>query len=129
MLDMHNQSAPINIAKLCTKTSHIHTYNTPSSKSQLFSTEYSRLNLQKKAFSRVGDKIWNKIVVITKRRNDLQPPKTTYNHLQPPTTIYSHLEKFNNHLKNIYNHQQTIEYHLKQVINVYGKRDGNMSRK
>ena len=38
-----------------------HTYNTRSSKSQLFSTKYSRLNLQKKAFSRVGVKIWNKI--------------------------------------------------------------------
>ena len=45
MLDVHNQSAPINIVKLFTKTSHIHTYNTRSSKSQLFSTKYSRLNL------------------------------------------------------------------------------------
>jgi len=35
MLDVHNQSAPINIVKLFTKTSHIHTYNTRSSKSQL----------------------------------------------------------------------------------------------
>ena len=55
--------------------------------------------------------------VVTKRRNDLQPPKTTYNHL----------EKFNNYLQlnnylqppqNIYNHPQTIEYYLKQAINV-----------
>ena len=61
MFDVHNQRAPINILKLFTKTSHIHTYNTRSSKSQLFSTKYSRLNLQKKAFSRVGVKIWNKI--------------------------------------------------------------------
>ena len=61
MLDVHNQSAPINIVKLFTKTSHIHTDNTRSSKSQLFSTKYCRLNLQKKAFSRVGVKIWNKI--------------------------------------------------------------------
>jgi len=28
MFDVHNQSAPINILKLFTKTSHIHTYNT-----------------------------------------------------------------------------------------------------
>ena len=48
MFDVHNQRAPINILKLFTKTSHIHTYNTRSSKSQLFSTKYSRLNLQKK---------------------------------------------------------------------------------
>ena len=48
--------------KLFTKTSDIHTYNTRLSKSQLFSTKYSRLNLQKKAFSGVGVKIWNKIL-------------------------------------------------------------------
>ena len=46
MFDVHNQSAPINILKLFTKISHLHTYNTRSSKSQLFSTKYSRLNLQ-----------------------------------------------------------------------------------
>ena len=51
MLDVHNQSAPINIVKLFTKTSRIHTYNTWSSiKSKLFSTKYSGLNLQKKGF-------------------------------------------------------------------------------
>ena len=64
MFDVHNQSAPINILKQFTKTSHIypHTYNTRSSKSQLFGAKYSRRNLQKKAFSRVGvRKIWNKI--------------------------------------------------------------------
>jgi len=38
MFDVQNQSAPINILKLFTKTSHIHTYNTRSSKSQLLST-------------------------------------------------------------------------------------------
>ena len=44
--------------------------------------------------------------VVTKRRNDLQPPKTTYNHLKPPTTIYNHLEKFNNHLQPPQKHLQ-----------------------
>ena len=48
MLAVHIQSAPINIVKLFTKTSHIHTYNTQSSKSLLFSTKYSGLNLQKR---------------------------------------------------------------------------------
>ena len=66
------------------------------------------------------------LIVVTKRRNDLQPPKTTYNHLKK---FYNHLKNIYNHLKNIYNHQQTIEYHLKQVINVWNKRDHNMSRK
>ena len=28
-----------------------------------------------------------KASVVTKRRNDLQPPKTTYNYLQPPRKI------------------------------------------
>ena len=45
-------------------------------------------------------------IVVTKRRNDLQPPKTTYNHLKPPTTIYNHLEKFNNHLQPPQKHLQ-----------------------
>ena len=67
MLDVHNQSAPISIMKLFTKTSHIHPYNTRSSKSQLFSTKCSRQKKKKKkkkkkaAFSRVGVEIWNKI--------------------------------------------------------------------
>ena len=49
ILDVHNQSAPINIMKLFTKTSHIHPYNTRSSNSQLFSTKYSSV-LTKKGF-------------------------------------------------------------------------------
>ena len=48
--------------------------------------------------------------VVTKRRNNLQPPKT----------IYNHLEKFNNH-------PQPIEYHLEQAINVYNKQDDNVT--
>ena len=50
--------------------------------------------------------VWWVLVVVTKRRNDLQPPKTTYNHLKPPTTIYNHLEKFNNHLQPPQKHLQ-----------------------
>ena len=45
MLDVHNQSAPINTAKLFTKMSHIHTCNTRwSSKKTVNGTKYSRLN-------------------------------------------------------------------------------------
>ena len=40
---------------------NIHTYNTRSSTSQLFSVKYSRLKIQKKAFSRVGVKVWNEM--------------------------------------------------------------------
>ena len=61
MLDVHNNSAPSNITKLFTRISNIHTYNPRSSTSQLFSVKYSRLKIQKKAFSRVGVKIWNEM--------------------------------------------------------------------
>ena len=56
--------------------------------------------------------------VVTKRRNDLEPPKTTYNDLQPPTITSKNSTTIYSHLKNIYKHPQTIEYHLKQAINV-----------
>ena len=61
MFDVHNDSAPSNITKLFTRTSNIHTYNTRSSTSQFFSVKYSRLKMQKKAFSRVGVKVWNEM--------------------------------------------------------------------
>ena len=44
--------------------------------------------------------------VVTKRRNDLQPPQTTYNHPQPPTTTSKNSTTIYNHLKNIYNHHK-----------------------
>ena len=62
MLDVHNNSAPSNITKLFTRTSNIHTYNPRLSTSQIFSVKYSRLKIQKKkAFSRVGVKVWNEM--------------------------------------------------------------------
>ena len=61
MLDVHNDSAPSNIMKRLTRTSNIHTYITRSSTSQLFSVKYSRLKMQRKAFSRVGVEVWNEI--------------------------------------------------------------------
>ena len=61
IFDVYNDSAPSNITKLFTRTSNIHTYNTRSSTSQFFSVKYSRLKMQKKAFSRVGVKVWNEM--------------------------------------------------------------------
>ena len=62
MFDVHNDGAPSNITKLFPRTSNIHTYNTRSSTSQFFSVKYFRLKMQKKkAFSRVGVKVWNEM--------------------------------------------------------------------
>ena len=63
MLDFHNDTVPSSIMKLFMRTSNIHTYTTRSSTSQLFSVKYSRLKMQKKkkAFSRVGVKVWNEM--------------------------------------------------------------------
>ena len=61
MLDVHNDSAPSNIMKRLTRTSNIHTYITRSSTSQLFSVKYSKVKMQRKAFSRVGVEVWNEI--------------------------------------------------------------------
>ena len=49
----------------------------------------------------------DRVRVVTKRRNELQPSTATS---KSSTTTYKHL-------KNIYNHPQTIEYQLKQAIN------------
>ena len=61
MLDVHNYSAPSNIKRLFTRTSNIPTYTTRSSTSQLFRVKHSKLKMQKKTFSRVGVKVWNKM--------------------------------------------------------------------
>ena len=62
MFDVHNDSAPSNITKLFTRTSNNYTYNTRSSTSQFFNVKSSRLKMQKKkAFSRVGVKVWNEM--------------------------------------------------------------------
>ena len=61
MYDVVNQNAPSNICKLFYSISSIHSYNTRSSHSQNLYTQYSRTNLQKNSFSRVGVKLWNEI--------------------------------------------------------------------
>ena len=57
--DVANQIAPSNILDLFIKTSHVHSYNTRSSTSQNYYQKFSRLEVQNKAFSRVGPRLWN----------------------------------------------------------------------
>ena len=57
--------------------------------------------------------------VSTKTRNDLKPPKTTYNHLQPPTTTY---KTTYNHLKpptTTYNQLQNTFCYIFQIFARY----------
>ena len=61
VLYVYKDSAPSNIMKLFTRRPSIHTYTTCLSQSQLFSVKYSRLKMQRKAFSGVSVKIWNEI--------------------------------------------------------------------
>ena len=43
------------------KTSAVHNYNTRAAKKDIFYIKYSRLDLQKCSFSRLGTEIWNSI--------------------------------------------------------------------
>ena len=61
MHDVANQIAPSNMLDLFIKTSHVHSYNTRSSTSQNYYQKFSRLEVQNKAFSRVGPRLWNEL--------------------------------------------------------------------
>ena len=61
MYDINTNSAPINILNLFSKITSVHSYSTRSSTSKHYFTKQSVLNIQSKAFSRVGVKIWNGI--------------------------------------------------------------------
>ena len=61
MHDIRNGKSPNNILNLFTNTSSIHSYNTRSSASNKFYVKHSRLEIQRKAFSRVGVMVWNDI--------------------------------------------------------------------
>ena len=61
MCDVQNKTAPSNILNLFTDTSKIHTYNTRSSTSIKFYIKKSKLEIQEKAFSRIGAKLWNEL--------------------------------------------------------------------
>jgi len=61
MHDRRNQKVASNILKLFSDTTSIHSYNTWSSSANKFYVKESRLEIQKRAFSRVGAKIWNEM--------------------------------------------------------------------
>ena len=61
MHDVRNRKVPSNILNLFSDTTSIHSYNSRSSPSNNFYIKKSRLDIQKRAFSRVGGKIWNEI--------------------------------------------------------------------
>ena len=61
MHDVANQIAPSNILDLFIKPSHVHSYKTRSSTSQDYYQTFSRLEVQNKAFSRVGPRLWNEL--------------------------------------------------------------------
>ena len=61
MYEINTYSAPINILNLFPKITSIHSYSTRSSTSEHNFAKQSVLNVQTKAFWRVGVKIWNGI--------------------------------------------------------------------
>lgn len=63
MHDIRNPREPSNILNLFSETTSIHSFNTWSCSSNNVYIKKSRLDIQKRAFSRVGAKIWNEIPV------------------------------------------------------------------
>ena len=61
MHDVRNRKVPNNILNLFSDTASIHSYNTRSSSANKFYMKKSRQEVQKRAFSRVGAKIWNEM--------------------------------------------------------------------
>ena len=61
MHDVQNRKVPNNILNLFSDTASIHSYNTRSSSANKFYIKKSRLEIQRRAFSRVGAKIWNEM--------------------------------------------------------------------
>ena len=61
MYDINTNFAPIKFSNLFPKITSVYSYSTRSSTSEHFFTKRSALNVQSKAFSLVGVKIWNGI--------------------------------------------------------------------
>ena len=61
MHDVANQIAPSNISDLFIKTSHVNSYNMRSSTSYNYYQKFSRFEVQNKAFSRIGPRLWNEL--------------------------------------------------------------------
>ena len=67
MQDFRNALTPSNICNLFTNTTTIHSYNTRSATSNNFYIKRSRLEIQKRAFSRMGAKLWNEMPASLKK--------------------------------------------------------------
>ena len=61
LYDISTGDSPIALQELFKKTSAVHNYNTRAAKKDNFYIKYSRLELQKCSFSRLGAEIWNSI--------------------------------------------------------------------
>ena len=62
MHDINNTNTPLNILKFFQNLSVVHSYNSRSSISGKFYVQSSRLEIQKRSFSRFGVKLWNEIL-------------------------------------------------------------------
>ena len=61
MFDVIDNNAPIHIQDMFISLGAVHTYNTRSWTSKNLFCKFSRLEIQKRCFSRVGVNMWNKI--------------------------------------------------------------------
>ena len=61
MHDISIGRAPSKIAKMFVKVGDVHSHNTRSHTAGKLYTKFSRLELQKRSFSRIGVALWNKI--------------------------------------------------------------------
>ena len=61
MYDINSNNAQINMLHLFKETSSIHSYNTRSSTSGNLYVQNSRLEMQRRSFSRLGVRLWNEI--------------------------------------------------------------------
>ena len=67
--DVRHERAPRNITDLFIDTKSIHSYNTRSSASHNFYIKPSKLQIQLKAFSRLGARIWNEITTLLRDKS------------------------------------------------------------
>ena len=61
MFDVINNNAPVHIQDMFINPDAVHTHNTRSRTSKNLFCKFSRLEIQKCSFSRVGVNMWNKI--------------------------------------------------------------------
>ena len=80
------QRVPSNILNLFSDTTSIHSYNSRSSPSDNLYIKKSRLDIQKRDFSRVGGKIWNEISASLREQ---QLPKNASKRNSTPSLLIS----------------------------------------